>query len=153
MVRAALGRGVHVATANEAGLAFAYRELRALAAEEGVGFFFEGAVIDGAAVHAIEHKGLPVTTVKRMGRPSTARPTASLTRLEQGASRSRSRSRRCRPPGSAEADPTHDVDGWDGAAEDRSVGQRPRGEDKHYTVDVDGTTSSRITIAEVRGAV
>ena len=48
LLRVALERGMHVATANKGPVAFAYRELKALADDKGVGFFFESTVMDGA---------------------------------------------------------------------------------------------------------
>ncbi len=48
--RAALNAGRHVVTANKGPVAFAYRELAALAREKDRGFFFESTVMDGAPV-------------------------------------------------------------------------------------------------------
>src|SRR5688500_10264415 len=46
-VRAAIGSGCHVVTANKGPVAFAYADLREAAARAGVRFLFEGAVMDG----------------------------------------------------------------------------------------------------------
>ena len=151
VVRAALGRGMHVATANKGPLAFAYRELRALAAEEGVGFFFESTVMDGAPVHATGREGLPVTTVERIRGILNSTTNSILTRLEQGASFEVAL-KEMQAAGLAEADPTNDVDGWDSALKIAVLANVHMGADLR-PVDVDRTGIGGITIAEVQGAV
>src|SRR5205085_8500276 len=58
-VRQALGRSMHVVTANKGPLAFAYHELRSLAERRGVQFRFEGTVMDGAPVFNLVESCLP----------------------------------------------------------------------------------------------
>ena len=49
-IRHALMRGKHVITANKGPIAWAYRELRDLARENGVKFYFESTIMDGVPV-------------------------------------------------------------------------------------------------------
>ena len=81
---AALERGLHVVTANKGPLAYAYRELSALARAGGVGFFFESTVMDGAPVHAFGREGLPVSEIRRISGVLNSTTNSILTRLEQG---------------------------------------------------------------------
>ncbi|HKP10883.1 MAG TPA: homoserine dehydrogenase, partial [Blastocatellia bacterium] len=62
-IRRALSRALHVVTANKGPLAFAYRELTALAAEHHAQFRFEGTVMDGAPVFNLAESCLPGTEV------------------------------------------------------------------------------------------
>src|SRR6185503_14305264 len=61
-VRAALGAGVHVITANKGPAAFAYRALQQAADRAGVSFLFEGAVMDGIPIFNLVRETLPAVT-------------------------------------------------------------------------------------------
>ena len=113
-VRAALGRGCHVVTANKGPLAFAYRSLRRLAERRARLFLFESAVMDGAPVFNMVERCLPGARV--LGFRGTLNSTTSLviTRMEEGATASAA-VREAQAMGIAEADPRHDLDGWDAA--------------------------------------
>lgn len=150
-IRAALGRGMHVTTANKGPLAFAYRELRALAAEKGVGFFFESTVMDGAPVHSAGREGLPVTTVNRIRGILNSTTNSILTRLEQGAPFDVAL-KEMQDAGLAEADPSNDVDGWDSALKIAVLANVHMGADLR-PADVDRTGIGGITIEAVQGAV
>ncbi len=148
LLRAALGRGLHVVTANKGPLAFAYRELRDLAARQGVGFFFESTVMDGAPVHAILREGLPVTTVNRIRGILNSTTNSILTRLEQGVSFSEALAEMQRA-GLAEADPVNDVDGWDSAMKIAALANVHMGADLRPT-DVERVGIGAITVQQVR---
>lgn len=113
-LRAALGRGCHVVTANKGPLAFAYRSLRRLAERKGRLFLFESAVMDGAPVFNMVERCLPGARV--LGFRGTLNSTTSLViaRMEEGATASAA-VREAQAMGIAEADPRHDLDGWDAA--------------------------------------
>jgi len=113
-VRAALEAGRHVVTANKGPIAFAYRELRALAAQKGVGLFFESTVMDGAPVLGIAREGLVASTVERVRGVLNSTTNYILTALEQGVAFDDAVAETQRM-GIAEADPTNDLEGWDAA--------------------------------------
>jgi homoserine dehydrogenase len=113
-VRAALRAGRHVVTANKGPLAFAYGGLKRLARRHGRLFLHESAVMDGAPIFNLVERCLP--GVRVMGFRGTLNSTTSLvlTRIEQGASAAAA-VREAQALGITEAEPAHDLDGWDAA--------------------------------------
>jgi homoserine dehydrogenase len=110
--RAALNAGRHVVTANKGPVAFAYRELMALAKAHQVGFFFESTVMDGAPVLGIAREALLATTVNRVRGILNSTTNYILTCLEKGIPFEEAVTRAQRI-GIAEADPSTDLEGWD----------------------------------------
>jgi homoserine dehydrogenase len=113
-VRAALARGRHAVTANKGPAAFAYRELASLAESQGVRFLFESAVMDGTPVFCL---GRALNGIRVSGFSGIFNTTTNfvLSRLEAGESME-SAVRTAQQLGFAEADPSLDLEGWDGAA-------------------------------------
>jgi homoserine dehydrogenase len=113
-VRVALRAGRHVVTANKGPLAFAYRSLKRLAERQGRLFLYEAAVMDGAPIFNLVERCLPGARV--LGFRGTLNSTTSLvlSRIERGATPSAA-IREAQALGIAEADPGHDLDGWDAA--------------------------------------
>lgn len=151
LVRAALQRGLHVVTANKGPLAFAYRELRDLAAGKGVGFFFESTVMDGAPVHCVGREGLPATTVNRIRGILNSTTNSILTRLEQGVS-FQAALKEMQEAGLAEADPSNDVEGWDSAVKIVTLANVHMGAELR-PADVERTGIAGVTIEQVQAAV
>jgi len=114
-VRAALESGCHVVTSNKGPAAFAYEELNALAADRGVSFLFEGAVMDGAPVFNLVRETLPAVDILGFHGVINSTTNHILTALEDGESFDGALAR-MQADGIAEADPSLDVDGWDAAA-------------------------------------
>lgn len=113
-VRAALGRGVSVVTANKGPVAFAARELSAAARANGAGFRFESAVADCMPVFSLFEAAVPVGRL--LGFRGVLNSTSNhvlqaVGRGEPADAAVREMQRR----GFAEADPSHDLDGWDQA--------------------------------------
>jgi homoserine dehydrogenase len=113
-VRAALRRRLHVVTANKGPVAFALHALRALARRQGRLFLHEGAVMDGAPVFNLVERCLP--GVRVLGFRGTLNSTTGyvLWRVEDGVSLPAALAE-ARAIGIVEADPAHDLDGWDAA--------------------------------------
>ena len=113
-VRAALGRSLHVVTANKGPVAFALRPLRALARRRGRLFLYESAVMDGAPVFNLVERCLP--GVRVLGFRGTLNSTTGyvLSRVERGRS-FQAALEEARALGIVEADARHDLDGWDAA--------------------------------------
>ena len=114
-VRAGLQAGCHVVTANKGPAAFAYEELSALAADRGVSFLFEGAVMDGVPIFNLVRETLPAVEIRGFRGVINSTTNHILTAIEDGESFD-SALARMQAEGIAEADPSLDVDGWDAAA-------------------------------------
>jgi homoserine dehydrogenase len=113
-IRQALARGIHVVTANKGPIAFAYSELRSLAAVRGVRFLFEGTVMDGTPVFNLAEYCLPGVRVLGFSGVLNSTTNLILTRMESGSSFEESLAEAQRL-GIAEANADYDIDGWDAA--------------------------------------
>jgi len=113
-VRQALGRGLHVVTANKGPVAFALRPLQSLAARKGRLFLHEGAVMDGTPVFNLVARCLRGAQITGFRATPNSTTNLVLSRMEQGMSREAA-VREAQALGIAEADPTNDLDGWDAA--------------------------------------
>lgn len=113
-IRNSLVRGASVITANKGPIAFSYSELKALAAECGGSFRFEGTVMDGAPVFNLVERCLPSTRVLSFSGVLNSTTNLILTGMESGRSfqDSLAEAQAC---GIAEANADHDIDGWDSA--------------------------------------
>jgi len=114
-VRAAIRCGAHVITANKGPVAFAYRQLRALADAAGVAFRFEGAVMDGVPIFNLVRETLPAVRVRGFRGVINSTTNSILTAMEDG-SDAGAALREMQAAGVAEADASLDLDGWDAAA-------------------------------------
>jgi homoserine dehydrogenase len=120
-VRLALEAGCHVVTANKGPVAFAYRELSALAARTGVRFLFEGAVMDGVPVFNLVRETMPTVRIEAFRGVVNSTTNHILTALENGEEYAPALAH-MQAEGIAEADASLDVDGWDAAAKAAALG-------------------------------
>jgi len=150
-VRAALNRGCHVVTANKGPVAYAYRELRALAQQKSVGFFFESTVMDGAPVLGMGREALLATTIYRIRGILNSTTNFVLTRLEQGVSFDNALAE-AQAIGVAEADPSTDLEGWDAAVKIVVLANVLMGADLRPQ-DVDRTGIMGVTPRDAQAAV
>jgi homoserine dehydrogenase len=113
-VRAALDRGISVVTANKGPVAVAARDLFAIARRTGAGFRFESAVADCMPVFNLVEAALPVGRIVRCRGVlnSTSNHVLQAVTLGRAAHEAVAEMQRL---GLAEADPSHDLDGWDQA--------------------------------------
>ncbi len=114
-VRMALEAGCHVVTANKGPVAFAYRELSAIASRSGTRFLFEGAVMDGIPVFNLVRETMPTVGIEGFRGVVNSTTNHILTALENGDEYAPALAL-MQAEGIAEADPSLDVDGWDAAA-------------------------------------
>lgn len=114
-IRTLLERGVHVVTANKGPVAFAYHELKALAAGKGVGFFFESTVMDGAPVMSVGREGLVGADISEIRGVLNSTTNYILTRMEQDNLSLEEAVTAAQEIGIAETDPALDLEGWDSA--------------------------------------
>ena len=113
-IRSALARGIHVVTANKGPIAFAYSQLKSLAAEAGASFRFEGTVMDGAPVFNLVEHCLPGVRVLGFSGVLNSTTNLVLTGMEAGRSFEECLAESQRR-GIAEANADYDIDGWDAA--------------------------------------
>ena len=113
-VRRALERGISVVTANKGPVALAARELFALAGRTGAGFRFESAVADCLPVFNLVESALPVGRIVRCRGVLNSTSNHVLQAVARGQSAGAAVAEMQRL-GIAEADPSHDLDGWDQA--------------------------------------
>jgi homoserine dehydrogenase len=114
-IRAALGRGIAVATSNKWPVALAGVELAALARRNDVGFRAESTVMSGTPVLAAFTDGLGGATPLRLRGVLNATVNAICSRMETGASYADALAE-AQEAGLAERDPSADVDGLDAVA-------------------------------------
>jgi homoserine dehydrogenase len=113
--RAALEGQAHVVTANKGPAAFAYHELEALAESVDRIFLFEGAVMDGVPVFNLVRETLPAVVVN--GFRGVINTTCNFILSELGRGKEFEQAlAEMQARGIAEAEPSHDIDGWDAAA-------------------------------------
>ena len=114
-VREALRRGRHVVTANKGPLAFAYHELAALARAHGVQLLHESTVMDGAPLFDLVRSSFKGCTLQALSGILNSTTNFVLTEMERGVSLA-SAVAAAQAEGFAEADASHDLEGWDAAA-------------------------------------
>ena len=114
-VRAALQGLAHVVTANKGPAAFAYDELEALAESVDRVFSFEGAVMDGVPVFNLVRDTMPAVAIAGFRGIINTTCQYALSQMERGVSLDAAIAE-MQSRGIAEADPSHDIDGWDAAA-------------------------------------
>lgn len=120
-LRAALEHGAHAISANKGPVVHGHRELAALAAERGRHYRFESAVMDGAPVFSLVRECLPLAGLHAVRGVFTSTATVVLEAVERGLGVTEGIAHAQRL-GIAEADPSHDVDGWDSAVKLCAVG-------------------------------
>ena len=113
-VRRALALGRHVVSANKGPLAWAFRELTALAAANGCALLYEATVMDGTPVFSLARHGLCGNTIARVEGVLNSTTNVMLGEMERGASFAEAIAAAQRA-GVAEADPADDIEGWDAA--------------------------------------
>jgi homoserine dehydrogenase len=112
--RQALGRGMHVVTANKGPVAYALRALRGLAARSGRLFLHEGAVMDGTPVFNLAERCLRGTRIVSFRGTLNSTTNLVLSRMEEGLTASAA-VKEAQRLGIAEADASNDLEGWDAA--------------------------------------
>ena len=113
-IKEGLEKGMHVVTANKGPVVHGYRELTELAKKNGVNFYFESTVMDGAPVFSITRTGLPGAHINNISGIFNSTTNLILTRMETGETLDEAIGY-AQSIGIAETDPSGDVDGWDAA--------------------------------------
>lgn len=116
----ALTAGAHVVTANKGPVAFAFRQLQALAQTVQRSFLFEGAVMDGIPIFNMARETLPAVGITGFRGVVNSTTNYIISAMENGREFDESL-REMQAAGIAEADESLDVDGWDAAAKASAV--------------------------------
>jgi homoserine dehydrogenase len=149
-IRSALARGMHVVTANKGPIAFAYRQLKALADGNRLSFRFEGSVMDGAPVFNLVERCLPGVRVLGFSGVLNSTTNIILTGMESGRSFEESLVQAQRL-GIAEANADYDIDGWDATVKAVALANVLMGADLRPP-DVARTGIRGVTIEDLRSA-
>ena len=110
----ALKMGMHGITANKGPVVHAYRSLKQVATENGVHFYFESTVMDGAPIFSLFRESLPGANLRSLRGILNSTTNMILTLMERGESFEQAVAY-CQSIGIAETDPSGDIDGWDAA--------------------------------------
>jgi homoserine dehydrogenase len=113
-LEAALRRGLHAVTANKGPIAWGLRRLRRAAARAGALLYHEGTVLDGVPVFSLRGEALAGCRVLGLRGIVNSTTQYLLQEVERGRSREEALAE-MRRRGIAEADPRHDLEGWDAA--------------------------------------
>jgi homoserine dehydrogenase len=153
-VREALGRGRHVVTANKGPLAWAFADLARRATERRRHFLYEATVMDGVPVFNLARHGLRGATVTRVEGILNSTTNAILCALERGETFAQALAR-AQEDGYAEADPSDDLEGWDGAVKLSALASVLMGAalppEKIVREGIGGLDPARVTEARARG--
>jgi len=150
-IRTALGRGCHAVSANKGPVAFSYRELSEIARITGREFLFETAVMDGAPVFNLCRSCLRGCSISAVDGILNSTTNYILGRMEEGADLPEA-VKEAQKIGVAEADPGHDVDGWDASAKVAALANVILG-GEITPFDVDRRGIGEVTCSEVREAL
>lgn len=107
--------GAHVITANKGPIACAWPRVRGAAARAQRHLLFEGVVMDGIPIFNLVRETLPAVTITRLRGIVNTTTNYVLAALEEGRDAAEA-IREMQAQGTAEADPSLDIDGWDAAA-------------------------------------
>ena len=151
---AALSSGKHVITANKGPVVYHYQRLRRLAREHGVGFRYEGTVMDGAPVFNLFQEALRGLRIESFEGILNSTSNHILSKIEAGGSYEEGVAS-AREMGLVETDPSMDLDGWDAAVKacllvNVLMGGRLRPE-KVRREGISSLTSARIAAARAAG--
>ncbi len=137
-IRAALENGIHAVSANKGPVVHAYRELTDLAAQNGVRFLFESAVMDGAPIFSVFREALPAVQINGFEGILNSCTNLLLERMEDGESFEDAVAY-AQSIGITETDPSGDIDGWDAAIKVAAIATVLMGEPlKPQDIDRDG---------------
>ncbi len=112
-IEAALENGMHAFTANKGPVVHDFRRLYAMAVNNGLKFYFESTVMDGAPVFGV-FRELPAVNVTGIWGVLNSTTNLVLTRMEEGDSFDEA-IKYAQEIGIAETDPSGDLHGWDAA--------------------------------------
>jgi homoserine dehydrogenase len=147
-IESALKIGRHCVSANKGPLAFHFRKLTELASSKNKHFLFESTVMDGAPIFNLSRHCLRGCRVEKIEGVLNATSNFVLSEMEKGISQAES-IRVAQLAGFAEADPSHDIEGWDSAAKIAVLANVLMGQDT-TPLEVRRNGISKVTTDQVR---
>lgn len=114
-MKTAISRGKHAITANKGPIAWHFRELKKLAMDKNVGFFYETVVMDGTPVFNMAEHTLKMTRVRKVEGILNTTTNFILEEMAKGVAMDEILAEG-RARGFVEADPAMDIEGYDAAA-------------------------------------
>ena len=111
-IKTALQNGMHAITANKGPIVHGYKELTALARENGKRFLFESTVMDGAPTFAMFREVMPGANLHGFFGILNSCTNLLLGMMEEGKTMKEA-VEYGRSIGVTETDPSNDIDGWD----------------------------------------
>lgn len=111
-IRSALRAGIDVVTANKGPIAYGQAELQTLAQQHSVQLRYESTVMDGLPIFNLAQFALQAAGIQAFRALLNTTSSLVLSMIEQGYSREAA-IQKAQELGIAEADPWHDLDGWD----------------------------------------
>ena len=149
-IRTALSMGMHALTANKGPVVHARDELLELAAANGVRFYHEGTVMDGAPIFSLFREALPAAEVLAIRGVLNSTTNLMLDMMETGSTFGEAVAEAQRV-GVAETDPSGDIDGWDAAIKISALASVLMGV-RLVPADVDRTGIRGLTPEDIAGA-
>lgn len=149
-IRTALEKGANAVSANKGPVAFALKDLRDLARKNNCSLLYETTVMDGAPVFNMARCSLKGCTIRGIDGILNSTTNYILTRMEEGQSLEGA-VKEAQEIGVAEADPSHDLEGWDPAAKISVLANALMGA-TITPYDVDRTGITHLTVEDVRQA-
>ena len=114
-VKRALGKGMHVVTANKVPLVLAFPRLMEMAGAQGVRLLYDATVAGGLPAVNLGHRDLAAAEIQRLEGILNLTTNYILTRMAQDGLSYEKALSDAQAAGHAEANPTLDVEGWDAA--------------------------------------
>ena len=154
-IKRAFSRGMHVITANKGPIAWAFDELRQLAAKGGLAFLYETTVMDGAPVFNLAEFSLAGCEILAFEGILNTTTNFILAEIEAGRSFDGA-VKEAQKQGFAEADPSMDIKGMDGAAKTCAIANALMGANLTpgmiKTEGIEGITAADLGAARARGS-
>jgi len=113
-LKTALHKGMHVVSANKGPVVHGYQDLKSLAKQNGLGYRFESAVMDGAPIFSLFRQPLAGANLISFKGILNSCTNMLLEMMEQGKSFGEAVAYG-KSIGITETDPSNDIDGWDAA--------------------------------------
>ena len=113
-LKTALHKGMHVVSANKGPVVHGYQDLKSLAKQNGLGYRFESAVMDGAPIFSLFRQPLAGANLISFKGILNSCTNMLLEMMEQGKSFDEAVAYG-KSIGITETDPSNDIDGWDAA--------------------------------------
>ena len=114
-IERAFNQNMHVITANKGPIAWSYRRLSEIAESKNLKFLFETVVMDGTPIFNLYKDTLHGNKINKIEGILNGTTNYILSRLEDGIT-FEDAIKEAQEIKLAEADPSNDIDGWDGAA-------------------------------------